>query len=206
MKSSASASYKYTGWLLVLFAVLILPVSGFLPNWASFENGPIENTQVILLLGCALMCVKFARETLSSPSHKMWLPSAGIFLILAARELSWGRVFFIKEYSAAGEPILIASSEMPFRTAIHGCIGVLAVLCLYGLIRFVPWKRIFREISFPWIHLIAIIVCVIAVTVGDHHAIFHTLRDQQIEELSELLMYALLGHTAWYYYIQLKKK
>lgn len=148
MKSSASASYKYTGWLLVLFAVLILPVSGFLPDWVNFENGPIENTQVILLLGCALMCVKFARDTLSSPSHKMWLPSAGIFLILAARELSWGRVFFIKEYSAAGEPILIASSEMPFRTAIHGFIGVLAVLCLYGLIRFVPWKRIFRNL-FP---------------------------------------------------------
>lgn len=42
MKDFIPASYTRIGWLLILFALLILPVSGFLPDWASFENGPIE--------------------------------------------------------------------------------------------------------------------------------------------------------------------
>lgn len=199
------SSYKLAGWLMGLYAILIFPVSGFLPDWVSFENGPIENAQVVLLLGCCLMCIRFSHHAAASSAQRMWMPSAGIFFILALRELSWGRVFFIKEYSEAGEPILIASSEMPFHTAIHACVGFFAVLCLYFLIRFVPWKRIFREIPFPWIHLAAVIICIVLTTLGDHHSMFYTIRDQQIEELSELLMYAILGHTAWYYYLKLKK-
>lgn len=203
-KFSLLSLYHPAGGLLILYALLLYPVSGMLPDWASFENGPIENAQVLLLLLCGGMCVWFARHTLLSPAQKIWLPSAGIFLILALRELSWGRVFFIRAYSEAGEPILISSSEMPFYTAIHACVGFIAVLCLYFLVRFVPWKHIFKEIPFPWIHFLAIIICIVLTTLGDHHSLFHTIRDQQIEELAELLMYALLGHTAWYYYLKLE--
>lgn len=197
--------YQWTSRLMVLYAILIYPVSGLLPDWVSFENGPIENAQVALLLLCSGVCISFARRPESAPFQRIWPPCAGIFLILAARELSWGRVFFVREYSTTGEPILIASSEMPFHTAIHAVVGFLSVFCLYCLIRFVPWKRIFHEIPFPWFHFLGIILCIIFVTLGDHHSLFHTLRDQQIEELSELLMYALLGHAAWYYHRQLTK-
>lgn len=198
--------YKLSLSLLFLYLLLIYPLSGMLPDWASFENGPLENAQVIVLLGGALLCIHFAHYSQGSPTHGMWLPSAGIFLILAFRELSWGRVFMVKGYSAIGEPIIPGSSEMPFHTAIHVGVGIAAVLCLYFLIRYAPWKRIFREIRLPWAQLALIVICIALNTLGDHHAMFHTMRDQLIEELAELLMYLTFCHTAWYYYRKIEER
>lgn len=198
--------YKLSLSLLFLYLLLIYPLSGMLPDWASFENGPLENAQVIVLLGGALLCIHFAHYSQGSPTHGMWLPSAGIFLILAFRELSWGRVFMVKGYSAIGEPIIPGSSEMPFHTAIHVGVGIAAVLCLYFLIRYAPWKRIFREIRLPWAQLALIVICIALNTLGDHHAMFHTMRDQIIEELAELLMYLTFCHTAWYYYRKIEER
>lgn len=82
--------YKLSLSLLFLYLLLIYPLSGMLPDWASFENGPLENAQVIVLLGGALLCIHFAHYSQGSPTHGMWLPSAVVFLILAFRELSWG--------------------------------------------------------------------------------------------------------------------
>lgn len=198
--------YKLSLSLLFLYLLLIYPLSGMLPDWASFENGPLENAQVIVLLGGALLCIHFAHYSQGSPTHGMWLPSAGIFLILAFRELSWGRVFMVKGYSAIGEPIIPGSSEMPFHTAIHVGVGIATVLCLYFLIRYAPWKRIFREIRLPLAQLALIVICIALNTLGDHHAMFHTMRDQIIEELAELLMYLTFCHTAWYYYRKIEER
>lgn len=198
--------YKLSLSLLFLYLLLIYPLSGMLPDWASFENGPLENAQVIVLLGGALLCIHFAHYSQGSPTHGMWLPSAVVFLILAFRELSWGRVFMVKGYSAIGEPIIPGSSEMPFHTAIHVGVGIAAVLCLYFLIRYAPWKRIFREIRLPLAQLALIVICIALNTLGDHHAMFHTMRDQLIEELAELLMYLTFCHTAWYYYRKIEER
>lgn len=198
--------YKLSLSLLFLYLLLIYPLSGMLPDWASFENGPLENAQVIVLLGGALLCIHFSHYSQGSPTHGMWLPSAVVFLILAFRELSWGRVFMVKGYSAIGEPIIPGSSEMPFHTAIHVGVGIVAVLCLYFLIRYAPWKRIFREIRLPWAQLALIVICIALNTLGDHHAMFHTMRDQLIEELAELLMYLTFCHTAWYYYRKIEER
>ena len=206
MKSiNAISCYRYSLISLFLYLLLIYPLSGTLPGWTSFENGPLETTQVIVLVGGALLCAYFSRCTLGSPTHGMWLPSAGIFLILAFRELSWGRVFMVERYSEVGEPILIASSAMPYRTAIHAAVAFMAVLCLYFLIRYVPWKRIFKEIRLPWPQLLLIAVCITLNTLGDQHAMLHTIQDQVIEELAELLMYLTFCHTAWYYYRKIEK-
>ena len=138
MNTSFPASYRITLALLILYALALVPFSSVLPGWMSYENSLLENAQVIVLLGGALLCVHFAHYSQGSPTHGMWLPSSGIFLILAFRELSWGRVFMVEGYTDIGEPILIASSAMPYRTAIHAAVGVFALLCLYFLARYVP--------------------------------------------------------------------
>ena len=131
--------------------------------------------------------------------------AAGVFLILALRELSWGRVFFPLGHTETGEPILMASADMPFHTEIHIAVGLAAALCLYGLARYTPWRQVFHGIALPWRHFVLLVLCMAFVTLGDHHAIFHTLQDQTIEELSELLLYLTLCHTAWYYRLHFEK-
>lgn len=130
----------------------------------------------------------------------------GYFPYPPFRELSWGRVFMVGGYTDIGEPILIASSAMPYRTAIHATVGVLALLCLYFLVRYAPWKRIFRRISLPWLHIALILIGIALSTWGDHHTIYYTIRDQVIEEMAELLMYFTLCHMTWYYYLKIEKE
>lgn len=195
-------SFHRAGQFLVLYVLLIFPLSFVLPYWTNVENGPIENTQVLALLGGCICCLRYGRQARSSLSH-MWQAAAGIFLILALRELSWGRVFFPLGYTKTGEPILVASADMPFHTEIHIAVGLFSALCLYGLARYTPWRQVFHGIAFPWKHFILLVLCMALVTLGDHHAMFHTLQDQTIEELAELLLYLTLCHTAWYYRLHL---
>ena len=82
MNTSFPASYRITLMLLILYALALVPFSAALPGWVSYENNLLENAQVIVLLGGALLCVHFAHYSQGSPTHGMWLPSAGIFLIL----------------------------------------------------------------------------------------------------------------------------
>lgn len=192
--------------LLLLYALALFPLSCLLPGWVSYENGPLENMEVLVLLGGALQSLYFSRLAQDSSTRGMWLPSAGVFLLLALRELSWGRVFMVQGYTDIGEPILIASSAMPYRTAIHAAAGVFALLCLCFLGRCAPWKRIFRRIPLPRFHLVLLAACAALSTAGDHHAICGTMQDQLIEEMAELLMYLVLCHTAWYYYLNIEKE
>lgn len=193
--------FHITERLFALYALLIFPLSFVLPYWTNVENGPIENTQVLVLLGGCALCLRYSREARPALSH-MWRSAAGIFLLLALRELSWGRVFFPLGYTETGEPILMASADMPFHTEIHIAVGLFGALCLYGLLRYTPWQQVFHSIVFPWKHFVLLAFCMTLVTLGDHHAIFHTLQDQTIEELSELLLHLTLCHTAWYYHLQ----
>lgn len=204
MQEKKPAGYRFSLYALFLFLALIYPLSGFFPDWVSFENGPIENLQVIALTGSALQCLLYRSET-RGKLRGMWLSGAGIFFILAFRELSWGRVFLVQGYSDIGEPIFLAAADMPFRTEIHAAVGVLAVLCLFLLVRHTPWKEIWQNRLFPLPQFLLVIAGVTLCTLGDHKAIFHTLRDQQIEEMGELLMYLALCHGAWYYRLKLKK-
>lgn len=195
-------AFRRAWQLMLLYVLLIFPLSFVLPYWTNVENGPIENTQVLVLLGESALCLHYGRHA-GRALQRMWQSAAGIFLILMLRELSWGRVFFPLGYTETGDPILMPSAHMPFHTEIHIAVGLAAACCLYGLARYTPWRRVFHEISFPWKHLALLVVCMALVTLGDHHAIFHTLQDQTIEELSELLLYLTLGHAAWYYRLRL---
>ena len=75
--------------LLLLYALALFPLSCLLPGWVSYENGPLENMEVLVLLGGALQSLYFSRLAQDSSTRGMWLPSAGVFLLLALRELSW---------------------------------------------------------------------------------------------------------------------
>ncbi len=200
---STDPAMKKARAALMIYLALIFPLSAVLPPWVSFENGPVENAQAVILAAFGVMCVFFFKHG-ASAVRRMWLPSAGIFFILTARELSWGRVFFTEGYSPETGPIIIASSKMPYYTEIHAAVGVVLLLCLYGFVRYVPWKRVLKEIPLPLPEILLLAVCVTLATLGDHGSMFgHTIRDQQVEELSELLMYLTLGHTALYYYRRL---
>lgn len=75
---STDPAMKKARAALMIYLALIFPLSAVLPPWVSFENGPVENAQAIILAAFEVMCVFFFKHG-ASAVRRMWLLSAGIF-------------------------------------------------------------------------------------------------------------------------------
>lgn len=88
-----SSSLKPAQWLLLVALLACYPLSYVTPPKWAWENSVIENSQVVLLLlGMVSAGLTYAREK-PGKIGMLGLAVMPIWLILAARELSWGAVF-----------------------------------------------------------------------------------------------------------------
>ncbi|MEE3453319.1 hypothetical protein [Dialister sp.] len=185
--------------ILAVCAVLcFIPLLFTDPSFA-WENGPLEMAQNVVLFFETCLFLYFYRGAKGSRYQGLWLTTAGLFLILFGRELSWGRVFFFKEMASYG-PAFYSLREIPYGFLVNWVVGALMLLTLFGLFRYVPWRAIGKEIPKPWILMILVIFMAVLSSLGDKEKILHTVFDQTIEEYAELLMYILLGIGAYWYY------
>ena len=185
--------------ILAVCAVLcFIPLLFTDPSFA-WENGPLEMAQNVVLFFETCLFLYFYRGAKGSRYQGLWLTTAGLFLILFGRELSWGRVFFFKEMASYG-PAFYSLREIPYGFLVNWVVGALMLLTLFGLFRYAPWRDIWKEIPKPWVILAAVILMMVLSTLGDKEKILHTVFDQTIEEYAELLMYILLGIGAYWYY------
>lgn len=185
--------------ILAVCAVLcFIPLLFTGPSFA-WENGPLEMAQNVVLFFETCLFLYFYRGAKGSRYQGLWLTTAGLFLILFGRELSWGRVFFFKEMASYG-PAFYSLREIPYGFLVNWVVGALMLLTLFGLFRYAPWRDIWKEIPKPWVILAAVILMMVLSTLGDKEKILHTVFDQTIEEYAELLMYVLLGIGAYWYY------
>jgi len=65
-------------------------LSFHLPEWTSYENGPIEMTQNLVLFAGGLQAVSYGYRA-RTPWRYLWLAITPIWFICLGRELSWGR-------------------------------------------------------------------------------------------------------------------
>jgi hypothetical protein len=115
---------------------LSVPLAALLPNWISWENGILEDSQVIVLLFGMFQCLFFPQHT-EKYFRNMWLTGAASLLLMAGRELSWGRVFFVRKVTEDG-PQLVAMKDLPYHLGMEIIIGVYALLLLIALVKVVP--------------------------------------------------------------------
>ncbi len=129
----------------------------------------------------------------------MHLWQALFFAVLTARELSWGRVFFVTGMTPDG-PLFIDFTPQQ-HMILHGVLGVLFLLLAIMMLRWVPWSKIFSfNYDIPWIFLLVIILSTVVARVGEkgYFGIGHTV-GQAMEELAELDVYfCLCCLSAWY--------
>ena len=172
--------------------LLSVPLAFTLPLELSFENGLIENAQVvILLLGAVIVLVFRADDAQFKWFRRLF--AAGLVLI-ALRELSWGRVFFQIGMNSLG-PVFVPMAEYEYRVPVH--IFLIAAM-LFVLVRFVPVKKILQN----WQPLGAFAVIIIALAlnyVGEHGYFIGKECGQILEELNELILYLTLPTVNFYY-------
>lgn len=81
-----------SGALLLLALLAAYPVSLALPVTWGWENGVLEVLQVLALLAGCVLALRAWRRGRPAPLAALALCAVPVWLILAARELSWGAV------------------------------------------------------------------------------------------------------------------
>ena len=181
--------------LSVIYLLAIIPVSDVVPEWLAWENGPIENAQVVVLALGVIYNIFAAKGR--ATYGKVFFTAAAFLFLLGLRELSYGRVFFPTHMGSHG-PEFIAMKDFPGHTAIYIFLGIYILLLLYAFVRHIPWRKLLTPPR-PAAFLVIAAICALLSTAGDHAWMLEGSEGETMEELAELLMYASFLHMSiWY--------
>lgn len=134
--------YKSTQ-VTVGLAMISFVLFFFLPPSIAYENGPLENFQVLELIAGAIFACFLVVKATNSIERNIWYCVAVTALICAGRELNWGRVFY---------PIADHNKFLPLKALWYGpivyplvgfaIITVLVVLWRSRLFSFIAERKI----------------------------------------------------------------
>lgn len=189
MQRKRFISYFSPTTICCIALLLAIPLAWLLPATWGQENGPVENTQVAVILLTGIMAYRAYRIGVGSEaSRRLFLWSIPIVLIVAFRELSWGRVFFPN-----GHGWYLPLHAIWYGKFVYPAVGILVAFVAIG----VYLQRLDKEIlrwfkygKFPVIDLLMILGGFFAADFVEHHTYGYFASYQDLfEELFELVMY-----------------
>ena len=179
-----------TTWLSLLLVVLLFPLGLTLPPWWGWENGPIENTQVVIL--CIGAFVSFFAAQNSQKNRQVrnfWLWQIPIWALVIGRELSWGRVFY---------PVAIGAKHLSFLSIhqlwygqfVYPIVAAVTLISLFGLWRNFN-RSLWEKLNLPAIDMFLFTLAVIASHYIFEKSVIIALKPytEVLEELAELIAY-----------------
>ena len=218
------AASRKAGIAGLFFLLITCVASFFLPPWVTWENGPVEMLQNIILAGCVFLCLYYyiqdkniyrnpnVSDPVSCPGqdlspgnplpYRFWLVGMLFFLLLFGREISWGRVFFVDHMTDSG-PSLIHRECYCLFSFIRPVVTGTVILLVAGLVKWCPVNCIRFQIPFPLHIFFLICACALIALLGDKgvlNSITETVPSVLMEEFAELTAYFLLLFLVWYYH------
>ncbi|QIL72527.1 hypothetical protein G7048_20500 [Diaphorobacter sp. HDW4B] len=161
---------------MLLGLLTALPLATVLPQSWGWENGVLENFQVVILMSGCVTAIWAAFKQSDAATRAAWWAAALIWLILAGRELAWGAAFLPPLGFNDHGPV-ISSRVLWYRPAVP---WVCAGLLLVGLIAM--WRshafsrfllRLLRDHVWPWGTMALIAACMILSAVSEGHGKLH---------------------------------
>ena len=181
--------YKTTKIALALVPIAIV-LFFFLSPPVAYENGPLENLQVVQLVIGALVAYTAARKAFDKDARNIWYCGAVTFLICAGRELNWGRVFY---------PVADHNKFLPLKALWYGPVvyPLLTVIILGTLYMLWHSKLLsyIKKTKIPFWDLILFAVLYLAANYAEHRPMIfwgQHFDGEILEELFECLCYWLL--------------
>lgn len=169
--------------------LLAVPLGWLLPASWGHENGVVENTQVFVILLTAVVAWRAYRwGSGSRESKKLFAYSIPLILLVAFRELSWGRVFYPNGYGG-----YLPLKALWYGKFVYPAVGmVIVIIFVIGYLQCLD-KEILRWSKygkFPIIDILLIFGGFFAADFVEHHThgFFASYQDL-FEELFELVMY-----------------
>lgn len=210
--SAAAAARRRRMWLACLLLVLVLsyPATAMLPLSVAWENGWLENAQVVVLLAGAVMAVVHARDpAFGSPpqgqaARGLAWALVPLWLLLAARELSWGAVF-LPPVELTYEGPVFASSQLWYKPAVYPLAALMLAVCAWLLVRCRADRillSLVRARQFVWAEVAVFLLAGLLSTYAEEHlgiAIAAPLYGRTVimEEWAEVVAYATLVLAQW---------
>ncbi len=191
--------------LLAVLLVLSFPLAYWLPQSWGWENGPLENAQVVIMLAGLLAAAMAAYRQGSTVAAPLWWVALPFWLAFMGRELAWGAAFLPAIGHNQWGPT-ISSGVLWFRPAVPWVCGALLLLCCYWMLRHQLWSRVLlrlqRERAWPVASLALFVLAMVISTNAEGHG-FVRLQDWfgtqvvVLEELVETWGYAALWLAQW---------
>lgn len=182
--------------ILFILLIILLALSPFISKEYSYENHLLENLEVIVLtVGFILSLIKILFTSLYD-SIKFYIAFSIIFLLIAMRELSWGRVFYpIGIDNNTGEEIFIKVQELWYFDILYPLIAILIIIAL-GLLLYFYYQSTIKGIDWnvPAVETVLfIILSILSQCVFDCELIpYLEPYNQNLEEFCELFAYISL--------------
>lgn len=184
-------------WALLIALLACYPASFVLPGpWAS-EGGLLENAQVLVLVGGALLALGVFLRTRPARSAMLALWAAPVWLILAGRELSWGRAWLQEPgLDAAGRVVAVTPPWL--QTLAWPCAAALLAWLLYSAWRYRIDELVRAALSrrTPWLCFAIALGAAMGSTCAEGHMScsmdLSASRAQLFEEMCELIAYLSL--------------
>lgn len=153
-------------YFLMTIIILSYFIGKQLPPSFGFENSPLEWSQVIILLMGALLTVKWRQEAKSTARyhHARFLTWAiPLWLLMAGREMSWGRVFYPLGVNPTTGPFFISVSQLPYAPMVYPTIAAVILLWLFMVTKYklyaIPYQ-LFKQGRFPIAEFLLIIFAI----------------------------------------------
>ncbi|MPN32983.1 hypothetical protein SDC9_180466 [bioreactor metagenome] len=179
--------------------------SSLLPLHWGWENGPLENFQVLMLLVGGATAAWAALRQSDRAVRVFWWMAAVIWLILVGRELAWGAALLPPMGFDDHGPI-ISSRVLWYRPAVPWICGALVLVAFVRMVRNAAFGRVLvpllREGAWPWFRLGLLVLCVVLATVAEEHGKAHLpfLEKSALivsEEMFEVWAYLALWLAQW---------
>lgn len=190
-----SASYTLFTGLIILVAAY--PLALILPSWVSWENGPVENLQALVLLWGMIQALLYQRSG-TKQWKWLWRGATLIWFICFARELSWGAVL-LEPISISDEGPFFSSRQLWYKPAIMpALIGSILFFAIFMLKNgsHKLLQPLQRTGGLPWTEFLLTTLCMMISTAAEEHLGLTTglqgAAAQNLEELSELAAYIFL--------------
>lgn len=181
--------FHWTTILAIVIALLVYPAIVYLPKTWGYENGILENIQMLVLLAGFILALK------SRYNKKLFNFVALVLVIFALREINCGRTIFFPIPGTVNK--FYSWKDIPYGYLANPLFGLyIAWVVLYFFKNkcYIPLKNILCKISLPvW----NVLLMVIGIGLGEyaekctHCFVF--------EEMGELLFYVSLVGIIYLY-------
>ena len=176
-------------WIAIVTALSVIPCIKYLPKEFGYENGLLENIQMLFLFISCILAFKVK-------TNKKFFCFAGmVVIILILREINCGRTLF---FPVPGEVnTFYGWKDIKYGYLAHPIYGLyIASTVVYFLWNklFIDLLSIVKKIRFPFWNVLLLIL---GMTLGMYAE--KSLSNMVFEEISELLFYVSLTGIIWLY-------